>query len=187
MSPTFADALVVSPSSWSTWPHLRLIQDRGGDGNSVVFAALYLFGLSVTEMWDESHDIGNDIFGAFTRKKLLPFMLVTLVAHNIWFGQEKDRDMRWGKGGGKLVTIKSTSALMCKQHARKVPPQHQQWQERRLIIPLNSFLPPSLFALMHAHHAHICTRACMYTHTHTHTNMHVCTQMARGLRAFRPM
>ena len=57
------------PSNWAAWQHLTLVQDRGGDGNSAIHAALYLKRLNVTEWWDENHDIGNDIFGVFRKKK----------------------------------------------------------------------------------------------------------------------
>ena len=85
--------------AWRRWPHLTLCQDQGGDGLSGVLCLKYLKKLrgNVTEWWDQSHGIGNDLLATWKSHALFSYIMVTMVVMNLAHGPEKEPDMRFAQ------------------------------------------------------------------------------------------
>ena len=92
-----AESPVWSDANWRRWPHLSLSQDMGSDGCTAIHAAKFYCSLNVTEYWDESHGICNDINNEFKHRGLMPFVLLTMCAMNLAHVPEKEKDRRFAQ------------------------------------------------------------------------------------------
>ena len=81
-------------SNAKSWPHAHLAQDQGSDGVCGIQAMLRKLVLCITEWWDESHGICNDVFDVMKKFSLFPFILTLMVLFKLPHGPEKEKDLR---------------------------------------------------------------------------------------------
>ena len=86
-------------ANWRRWPHITAVQDRGSDGRSGIMACKFKpsLALNVTEWYDESHDLDNDILNCFKKHKLFPFVLICCLVINLPHGTQKDPELRFSQ------------------------------------------------------------------------------------------
>ena len=84
-------------ANWRSWPYLSLALDQGTDGVCGWHALAYKENLALNTgaWWDWSHGACNDMELAYKAVGKFPFILLTMVAHNIQHGPEKDEGLRF--------------------------------------------------------------------------------------------
>lgn len=117
--------------NWARWPHLNLISDQGPGAVAGMFLLKHKVEAqaNITEWWDETHCLHNDVIGAYKSFQLLPFVLLTMCIQNLPHGPEKERDMRLQQmrevvsmvfqvfEPGNCVSYARHSSRMLQQHA----------------------------------------------------------------------
>lgn len=73
------------PPNWARWPHLKLISDQGPGAVAGMFVLEHKVEAqaNITEWWDESQGLHNDVIGEYMSFQLLPFVLLTMCIQNL--------------------------------------------------------------------------------------------------------
>jgi hypothetical protein len=112
--------------NWRRWPFLSCTADQGSDGVAGwhAMALKDTLQMNTSVFWDWSHGACNDLKGAYSANGLQPFVLLSLVCHNLAHGPERDQDMRYGQMKDSLQLFYETftpeTSDLFQHHAAKM-------------------------------------------------------------------